>query len=211
MVKFEQHCNRTDGGCWVWGGPKDGCGYGLLHCGAKRLSAHRFSLMLKTGDAGEGMVAMHSCDTPACVNPDHLSWGTQGDNMRDMVAKGRNAGKTAVGARHPAAKYSEEDIRAIRASDESHTDLAKKYGVTPQSIAYVRVKGWTSVSGATVAFKRGNKGRKGSENKTAILTEDAVREIRASVERTAILAAKYGVTSDCIRQVKRRIRWSHVE
>ena len=48
---------------------------------------------------------MHSCDTPACINIDHLSAGTRDDNMADMARKGRavnmNMGKTVCKHGHP--------------------------------------------------------------------------------------------------------------
>ena len=37
----------------------------------------------------EGMVVMHTCDNPGCFNPSHLTVGTQSDNIRDCVRKGR--------------------------------------------------------------------------------------------------------------------------
>lgn len=36
-----------------------------------------------------GMVAMHSCDTPGCVDGAHLHWGTPKENTHDSVRKGR--------------------------------------------------------------------------------------------------------------------------
>jgi hypothetical protein len=83
-------------GCWMWTAGTDRDGYGKFAIGHGKQDqthtrAHRFAYELLVGPIPDGMVVMHSCDTPACVNPDHLSVGTPLDNNDDKVAKGRHA------------------------------------------------------------------------------------------------------------------------
>lgn len=80
----------------MWTGAKYRGGYGhfrrLVDGEWKMYKAHRYSLEyarnLKPKDT-HGKVVMHSCDNPACVNPDHLSMGSIKDNNDDKVSKGR--------------------------------------------------------------------------------------------------------------------------
>lgn len=79
-------------GCWLWLGKPDKHGYGRINVGGragKAQFAHRVSWELHRGSIPNGMGVLHHCDTPSCVNPDHLFIGTQSDNMRDARAKGR--------------------------------------------------------------------------------------------------------------------------
>ena len=53
--------------------------------------AHRFAMELELGrELFPDEFVCHSCDSPPCCNPTHLFLGTHGDNMADMVAKGRH-------------------------------------------------------------------------------------------------------------------------
>ena len=70
-------------GCHMWLGGGAGDGYGLF----KKVRTNRIAAYLNTGVFGA--VAMHSCDTPMCVNPKHVSWGTHKDNSEDRTRKGR--------------------------------------------------------------------------------------------------------------------------
>ena len=80
-------------GCVEWQGARNANGYGVIGWseGGKRRTwlTHRLAWKLAYGDPGESVV-MHSCDNPACCNVDHLSLGTQGDNMADCISKGRH-------------------------------------------------------------------------------------------------------------------------
>jgi hypothetical protein len=89
---------KTEGNaCWLWQGRVNNMGYGLITLGhhTTRL-VHRIAYELTYGPIMPGVHCLHRCDTPQCCRPDHLWLGSQTDNMRDMVDKGR-AGPT----RHP--------------------------------------------------------------------------------------------------------------
>lgn len=75
--------------CWIWTAGKSN-GYGIFRVGDnKTISAHRYSYILHNGKEPGSLFVCHRCDNPSCVNPDHLFLGTQGDNIQDMIDKGR--------------------------------------------------------------------------------------------------------------------------
>jgi hypothetical protein len=56
----------------------------------RHLLAHRFSYEMHVGPIPDGMMVLHSCDNSRCVNPAHLSIGTQTENMLDMHKRNRH-------------------------------------------------------------------------------------------------------------------------
>lgn len=81
----------TESGCWLWTGHLSDWGYGTLHVGnGKEVKAHRLAWELAYGPIPPKMHVCHRCDVTSCVNPAHLFLGTNADNMRDCLAKGRH-------------------------------------------------------------------------------------------------------------------------
>lgn len=78
--------------CWLWAGAK-AAGYGVIRRSRRSIKAHRYTWELTNGPIPDGLFACHTCDVRACVNPAHLFLGTNGDNQRDSVAKGRHIGQ----------------------------------------------------------------------------------------------------------------------
>ena len=81
---------KTDS-CWIFNGATNGRRYGIIFNKdtKKPVRVHRISWEIHFGSIPIGMYVCHKCDNPLCVNPKHLFLGTQLDNMRDMIAKGR--------------------------------------------------------------------------------------------------------------------------
>src|SRR5687767_13733785 len=93
--RFWARVKRSDTtSCWlVQGRSKSPAGHVHFHDEEGwRGGAHRYSWRLHRGPIPDGMVVCHTCDVPACVNPDHLFLGTQWDNVRDSRLKGHRRG-----------------------------------------------------------------------------------------------------------------------
>lgn len=80
----------ADDDCLLWTGRRDEKGYGRIgYQGRSNQRAHRVAWQMRNGPIPAGLCVLHRCDTPACVNVDHLFLGTQVENIADRHAKGR--------------------------------------------------------------------------------------------------------------------------
>ena len=91
--RFAIQVDHAANGCWLWKGGKTGRRgqkYGVIWVRGQETAAHRASYELHVGPIPDGLCVLHRCDTPLCVNPDHLFLGTLSDNQKDAVAKKRH-------------------------------------------------------------------------------------------------------------------------
>jgi len=125
-------------GCWVWLGSVNSWGYGRLGRGRTERQAHRLSYAAFRGAIPLELKVLHTCDIPACVNPDHLFLGTDEDNMHDMMAKGRHV--AFAGEANAMSKLSEAAVRNIRSRTIEYgtiSSLAREFGVSRRAIRFV--------------------------------------------------------------------------
>lgn len=96
LKRFFSHVDQG-AGCWLWTSTRSKSGYGYItlpnaYCGARTMKAARVSWIIHNGARAipDGMLVLHSCDNPPCVNPAHLRIGTQSENILECVARGRH-------------------------------------------------------------------------------------------------------------------------
>lgn len=123
-------------GCCLWTGATNNWGYGRLSYPVLgQRAAHRLSFAAHVSVIPRGSFVLHRCDTPACINPDHLYIGDHAANTRDRVARDRCS--RPAGDRAPSAKLSWPkvvEMRAESAIGASVSALARKYGVDRRAI-----------------------------------------------------------------------------
>lgn len=122
--------------------------------GRRSMSAARWVYMQHhglTSDQLAGLVVRHTCDNGRCVNPQHLIVGTQADNVKDSIDRGRHS----AGERHGCAKVTESIVREIRATYIKGTsrwnpgngqELRSRFGLSRTQISdIVNRKKWSHV------------------------------------------------------------------
>lgn len=100
------------GDCLLFTGHRVKDGYGHVKKDGKMVLVHRAVWARDNGPIPDGLIIMHTCDTPACIEPKHLQLGTHADNSADRDRKGRRA--PPRGSINGRAILCENDIPIIR-------------------------------------------------------------------------------------------------
>ena len=132
--RFFDKVVKAESGCWLWTGGNTGNGYGGFHARGSTRRAHRISWELHRGPIPRGKQVLHTCDCRLCVNPAHLYIGTNLDNIRDKVERGRTTAGRVMGRPRVYAKLTPDDVRCIRSSSATCGTLADALGVHPNTI-----------------------------------------------------------------------------
>lgn len=135
--------------CWLWLGSKNRKGYGGIGAYGGNVRAHRLSWEFANGPITDGLCVLHRCDVPACVNPSHLFLGTNADNVRDCIEKGRRVHHS--GSANANAKLTDSLVTAIieaRKRGDVQSAIAERFGVSRSIVRDVVLgKRWGHLTG----------------------------------------------------------------
>lgn len=107
-------------------------GYGQMTYKQSGWLVHRLAYEIFVGPIPIGLHVCHRCDNPACFNPAHLFVGSDLDNVRDMISKGRAVPtERKVGQASGKAKLTEEQVRRMHELRRTHTikNIADQFGI----------------------------------------------------------------------------------
>ena len=125
--KIKDNIKITENGCWEWQKAINRSGYGIVKFKGSGFGVHRVSFGVFKHAIPEGLNVCHSCDNRKCCNPDHLFLGTQLENIRDKIDKGRQYTKLSL-----------DEVLSIRHDTRTQKVIAKEYGVSQMTISRIK-------------------------------------------------------------------------
>lgn len=147
---FWTRVQETDD-CWLWVGNINDTGYGRLEIRNQLYRANRISYRLAYGPFDWTLQVLHKCDNPVCVRPDHLFLGTDEDNQKDAVSKGRHMFQNYShhrrrGVEQHLARINDDIVRKIRKDPDPQRRVAEKYGIHQAQVWRIKNrKAWAHV------------------------------------------------------------------
>jgi len=126
---------RGEDDCHPWVAGKTPKGYGHFYINRVAYRAHRLAYYIAYGPYPDHLGVLHLCDNTSCVNPKHLTLGTQAENMKDMSAKGRGANQIPH-------ELAAEIAAKFRAGGFSLRSLGREYGLPHVTITRILNKGY---------------------------------------------------------------------
>ena len=155
MERIERYLAKVDrrgpDDCWPWTGKVQEHGYGVFWDGTREVRAHRWGHEALVGPIPEGQIIRHRCDVRVCQNPAHWQLGTQADNVRDMIERGRKVVTPMRGEANGNARLTVAQVQEIRLryaqGGETYYTLGAEFGITPTAVGHIiQRRKWASVA-----------------------------------------------------------------
>jgi len=128
---FWEQVEIIENACWMWKGSRTtGVEYGIYYDGKRTYLAHRYMWQIVNGDIPRKMCVLHTCAFLLCCNPEHLYLGTAKIAAQDRMKRRKQ--------KSPWSKLTEDDVRYILRSSDSHYDLSLRFDISMQHVRQIR-------------------------------------------------------------------------
>ena len=123
-----KNIKKDSKGCWIWQRSCNSAGYGQLTENKKYWLAHRYAYQFYYSDLLDEDIVRHSCHTPKCCNPAHLSKGNHLDNWRDSedirrkVHRDGGKGWIVKGTRYTSIRLAKKSTGITTTTMHNYTD-----------------------------------------------------------------------------------------
>ena len=137
MPAYENVMSQTErrGECLIFTGFIANNGYGRIETKATGV-VHAHRVVAEHHYGASNLHVLHSCDTPTCVEPSHLRYGTTEENTADRTSRERDA----RGRKNGNAVLTEAKVRAIRADPRPSEVVAQDYGCGSRTVRKIRAR-----------------------------------------------------------------------
>lgn len=134
---------RDDGGCLIWLGAC--CNKHPAHrVDGKTRLVRRTLFTDLVGPIEPGKIIRATCETPKCIQPEHLEKTTYRRLAKELGARGvmsgpkRSAKIAAAKRAGTQAKLTQADVARIRHGNETGVQLARELGVNERTVSKIR-------------------------------------------------------------------------
>lgn len=190
--------------CIIWPYETDKDGYSKGTYNSKYLGVHRLVCRLTKGNPPTALHhAAHTCNTRACINPQHLKWATAKENCADKIKHGTHQ----IGEKIGTAKLTSSQIIAIWDDSREQRIIAEQYGVTQLCVSHIKTgKTWGHIT-AHLPPPAKRAPQRGSTHTGSVLTEDDVKRIWFDTRTQKAIASEYGVSPGTIGHIRQGKSW----
>ena len=142
--KFLRDRSYEFGDCLIWTQGTNGVGYPQVKVpGGTAQLVRRLAAAVGGKPPAKGQPVTTTCNEKLCVNPAHMKPSTKKAIGKAAAARGAfsglsRAGKIAGARRAGLVKLTDDQVAAIRASEDSDKELGQAYGVKSYYVARIR-------------------------------------------------------------------------